>query len=342
MRIGYVPISASLEAPGDRRRFVAWARARKAPFEEARFEERYDVVVVTESADITLWSKYAGGKLVFDFIDSYLAVPRGHWKHRLRGLHRYLTGRNSRITLDYWGAFAEMCRRSAAVVCVTPEQRAQIQAFCGNVHMVLDIHAAELHEPKTDYSRGEVFRLVWEGLSSNVPQIRTIETVLRSLSIRRKLELHLVTDPRMARFLGHFGRMATVDYARRIFPNVVVHRWEERTWAKVVRDFDLAVIPIDLTDPFTAGKPENKLLLFWRMGVPVVTSATPAYRRAMDAAGIDHYCATTGEWEHLLETLMDNEGARRESGMRGRHYVESVATEAQCLAGWDRVFSSVR
>jgi len=37
------------------------------------------------------------------------------------------------------------------------------------------------------------------------------------------------------------------------------------------------VIPAVLGEPMFAGKPENKLLLFWRMGMPVITSSTAAY-----------------------------------------------------------------
>ena len=63
-RIGYVPYSASLTHPGDLRRFVAYARARNLPFEVARPDGRYDVVVLSELSDISVWSEYRGGKVV--------------------------------------------------------------------------------------------------------------------------------------------------------------------------------------------------------------------------------------------------------------------------------------
>jgi hypothetical protein len=58
----------------------------------------------------------------------------------------------------------------------------------------------------------------------------------------------------------------------------------------------MAIIPIDLSDNFNAGKPENKLILLWKIGIPVITSATPAYVRAMQAENLDMYCYTEKEW----------------------------------------------
>ena len=36
-----------------------------------------------------------------------------------------------------------------------------------------------------------------------------------------------------------------------------------------------------MNDPMMVGKPKNKLLLFWRMGLPTLVSAIPSYKRAM-------------------------------------------------------------
>jgi glycosyltransferase involved in cell wall biosynthesis len=120
-----------------------------------------------------------------------------------------------------------------------------------------------------------------------------------------------------------------------------VHPWQEAAWASTIGACDVAVIPIDLGDPMTVGKPENKLLLFWRIGMPVVTSATPAYRRAMDAAGAKYYCTTEADWTRALGALGADEGKRREAGLGGLRYAEEHASAAQHLAAWDRVFASL-
>ena len=52
LRVGYAPLSPSLEQPGDRRRFVYYAQRRGIEFEIADPAKDYDVVVVSQRADI--------------------------------------------------------------------------------------------------------------------------------------------------------------------------------------------------------------------------------------------------------------------------------------------------
>lgn len=341
-RIGYAALSTTLEAPGDRRRFAAYARSRQLPFELARPDERYDLVVLSEACDLTAWRDYPYGKVVYDLVDSYLAVPRTSVKQWLRGAVWYAAGRHRRLRFDYWAAIQDMCRRADAVVCTTEEQRSDIARFRPNTHVILDVHESVVRTSKTSYRSGEPFNLVWEGLPTNLPQLLSIRDVLRDIDRSRPLVLHIVTDSERPRFLGRVGRIRSVDVARRAFHRVRLYPWEEATASKIICGADLAVIPIDLSDPFVAGKPENKLILFWRMAMPVVASATPAYRRAMRAAGNENLaCAGSDDWSVALGGLMADEDARRVAGERGREAAEQRYSTECLLARWDAVFSSV-
>lgn len=341
-RIGYVPYSPTLEKPGDRRRFVAYAQARGLRFELANPDERYDLVVLSEVADISVWCDYPHGKVVYDFIDSYLAIPRTNIKQWLRGPVWYALGRHRRFRLDHWATMQDMCRRADAVVCSTEEQRKDIRRYCPNVHIVLDIHSSVVHKVKENYQCGEPFNLLWEGLPSNIPQLKQIRDVLRDINKRHPLVLHIVTDPDQPRLLGNFGRVKSLDLARTVFDSVQLHPWDETTCSEFIRNCDLAVIPIDLADPFVTGKPENKLLLLWRMGMPVVTSATPAYMRALRDTGLESLaCRDQREWENALERIIGDESLRREAGMRGRELAETRFGKEVMLAHWDAVFASL-
>src|SRR5437588_889604 len=132
LRVGYVPYSSSLDSPGDRRRFCFYARKRNIPFEIAMPGKTYDLVVLSEAADITVWSRYPRGhtRIVFDFIDSYLSVPGNDLKAKLRGLAKFVWRQNRYLRLDYRAALQDMCRRADATVCTTQEQKASILPFC--------------------------------------------------------------------------------------------------------------------------------------------------------------------------------------------------------------------
>jgi glycosyltransferase involved in cell wall biosynthesis len=341
-RIGYAPINARFNHPGDIRRFAGYARARNLPIELARPDQRYDLVVVSEIADVPVWADYRGGKVVFDLIDSYLAIPRGDPKQLLRGLVWYANGRHSRLRFDFKGALEAMCARADAVVCTTEEQRSDIGRFCPNVHIVLDIHDNVVRSRKEDYAASEPFRLVWEGLPSNVPQLNAIGSVLREVAKRRPLALHVVTDSDRPGVVPGLRRIKSADVARKVFDDIVLDRWEASTLSDKITQCDAAIIPIFTNDPMTRGKPGNKLALLWRMGMPVITSATPSYRHMQEAAGTPYLaCANDADWLAALEKLMSDEAARRDAGERGHRYVTEHLSTAQLLALWDGVFSSV-
>ncbi|NDG40652.1 MAG: hypothetical protein EBY28_15095, partial [Betaproteobacteria bacterium] len=134
LRIGYVSYSQTLNLPGDRRRFARYAGQRGIEFELADPDKMYDIVVVSEAADISVWANYPHGKIVYDLIDSYLAIPRSNLKGRLRGLAKYISRQHRHLQLDHWRAIEKMCRRADAVICTTEEQQRDIEKFCSNVH----------------------------------------------------------------------------------------------------------------------------------------------------------------------------------------------------------------
>jgi hypothetical protein len=341
LRFGYVPYTPQMNLPGDRRRFVNYARKRGLNFEIADPRKTYDVVVLSERADISVWRDYAKGKIVYDLIDSYLAIPRTSIKGQLRGLAKFVSRQSRYPRLDHWRAIEDMCRRADAVVCTTAEQQRDIAKFCGNVHVILDIHTSVAHEVKRDYAAGPVFKLVWEGLAPNVMSLFQLRDVLQSVNAKHRISLNLVTDPEYCRYLGKFGRRRTADLAHRLFDDVVLHEWNERSCSHIICGCDLAVIPLDLGDPFAAGKPENKLLLFWRMGMPAVASATPAYAHAMQGAGLAMACRSADDWQRVLEHQIADAAARQSAGESGKRYAEAYFGEAQLLSRWDALFATL-
>jgi glycosyltransferase involved in cell wall biosynthesis len=288
------------------------------------------------------WRRHQGGKLIFDLIDPYLAIPMTDPKQLFRGIAWFAKGRHRYPTLNFRATLEGMCRRADAVVCTTEEQQQAIERLCRNTHIVLDLQDEILGSVKLDYSAQRPFRIVWEGLPSNIYQLRTIRTALQQVSHRYPLKLIVVTDPDQPRTVPWLGRVKTLDVLRQIFDNVDFRSWDKATWSDIITDCDLAVIPIELDRPLYAGKPGNKLALFWRAGMPVVASATPAYVRMLRAAGLETLaCFSTQDWITALETMINNEQKRREAGLRGRDFVARALSTDALLQSWDRVMSSV-
>ncbi len=341
LRIGYSPLSRDCTHPGDRRRFCAWARRRGLAFEIAESRRPYELVVLTQRCDLSVWSAYPQGqaRLLFDFPDSYLQVSRSDPKGLLRGLANYLAGRSRALRLNHWEALRSMCRRADAVVCSTEEQKEEIIALCPNSHIILDVQDMG-SSLKTDYSCGETFNLVWEGLAENLHPFAKLSPVLRRLAAERPLALHLVTDLEYRPFLGAYGRRRTLDAARRFFEPVYLYQWHAATAARIMTACDLAVIPMDLGNSLSAGKSLNKLLLFWRLGIPAVVSATPTYARAMNESGQELACRGLEQWERALRRCRADEALRRDAAERGRRFALSRFAEEAVLSAWDRAVES--
>jgi glycosyltransferase involved in cell wall biosynthesis len=343
MKVGYVPYSRDLTQPGDRRRFPYYAERRGMSFELADPSEDYDVVVVTPRTDLVAWSHYRPGraKLVFDIVDSYLEIPRTDPKAILRGPAKFVAGQSRTPFFSYRRAIERILERADAATCATPEQAETFARFCPNGHAILDFQSSLVGTVKSDYRAGSPFNLVWEGLGENARWFSEISRPLAEVARHRPLVLHLITTPEFKQVMQRFWTRDTARVAARSFDRVQVHPWSTEAVSKVATASDLAVIPLPLDRPMERAKPESKLIIFWRMGVPTLTSSTPAYERVMAGAGQDLHCSTEAEWTDLLLRLTDDQDARERAAASGRAYAEREYSDERLIEAWDRVFESL-
>lgn len=334
-------MSPDLSSPGDERRFVHYARNRGIPFEIAIPGTRYDLVVVTDGGDLNFWADSPHPvRVVYDIMDAYLAVPLSNPRGLLRGLAKYVVGQSKSLTLDYRKSIANLCRRADAVVINTEEQRSRVAPLCANTHRIMDAHSSYTMT-KTKYSAGEVFNIAWEGFPENLAPFSQLTGVFSDLEAKRPIALHFVTKPRFKRFMGRFFDCSTQSIVSGVHPRTYLYDWTPETVAHVVSKCDLAIIPLDLSDPLSSGKSSNKLLIFWRMAMPTITSSSSAYMAEMSKAGLDMHCRDAAAWKETLEKFIQSEDLRRRAGEAGRRYVESEYGEAANLLRWDALFTSL-
>lgn len=344
LRIGYGGYSADFRHPGDRRRFCAYAAQRRIAYERADPARAYDLIVITHNADIPAWTarkRREGERLnfVFELADSYF-VQTNPLRRLLKGTARRLLGTDSRLSPDFLKTLIQACEAADAVICSTEEQRETIRRYNPNVHLSFDYFGDDLGTPKQDYARGERLRLVWEGQAVTLPNLTRLKSPLNDL--RDRIELTVVTDPYWRRWVISGQGTPALEKLREIECPIIFHPWERGTFSDHIVACDLAVIPIDPADPMARGKPENKLVLLWQLGMPVLTSATPAYDRTMAAAGIDMTCRDLNQWSSRLEAMTRATGEQlRDLGQRGRAFADRAYSMAEFQARFDAVFASL-
>jgi RNase P subunit RPR2 len=343
-RIGYAGYSRDFSVPGDRRRLAAYARLKGIPIEDAKLGGDYDLAYVTYSSDLPAWieRKRREGdrlKLVFELIDAYF-TQTNLARRLLKGSARYALRTDSRLSPDLRRTLASACEAADAVICSTEEQRETIRRYNEKVFTSFDYFADELGPPKPDYSRAGKLKIVWEGQSTTLPNLQVIREPLNDLKDR--VELHVVTDPLIHRYFGRFSAYPAMEALKGIECDKHFHRWERETFSELVTACDLAVIPIERSNALWWGKPENKLILLWQLGMPVLTSATPVYRRVMEAAQVDMSCATSAEWGTRLERAVDPKRDDLEHiGQHCRAFAERAYSKAEFLSRFDRAFAGI-
>lgn len=343
-RIGYAGYSCDFSVAGDRRRFAAYARIKGVSIDYAELARPYDLAYVTYSSDLPGWidrkrREGDGLKLVFELIDAYF-TETGLARRFLKGTARRLLGIDSRLSPDLRKTLIRACEVADAMICSTEEQRETIRRYNPNVFLSFDHFGDELGPAKTNYSRSDKLRIVWEGQSTTLPNLQVLREPLNDLKDR--VELHVVTDPLIHRYFARFGSYPSMRALDGIECDRHFHCWDRTTFSRDIIAGDIAVIPIERSNALWWGKPENKLVLLWQLGMPVLTSATPVYERAMASAGVDMSCATPDEWKQGLERLIVASPSRLEAiGTQCRRYAETAYSRDAFISRFDDALASI-
>lgn len=332
--------------PCDHRRFSKVASLIGLQAEPYQSGKSYDVIVLTKCSDLTTWTKISrrNPKIIFDFVDSYLKIEPWDLKANLRGLAKYVMGQHRYLEWNYNDSVRHMIERADGVICSTPEQKEEYLALNSNVHDILDFNGDQIRHVKTDYHMGDTLHLAWEGMGANAWTFQEIAPVLKKLHARRPLALHLVTD---VKYASHAGPMALhrelKPILRRLLGDVPVYlyEWNSAMLSAICTRCDIGLLPIPKKPAVYWAKPENRLLMLWQMGLPVLASSTPAYARCMQAADNNEACENLDEWEEKLAVLIESEDLRRQSAERGRRYATEQVNEIVLCQKWAKALESV-
>lgn len=346
LRIGYQALSKDLSHPGDRRRVVFWAEKRGHEI-VTDLNQKVDVILLSEKSDFGAFPEKARGvPIIFDLIDGYLA-PENSVDDLIRGtskvMTRQLTGKPQRFTTFV----KNLCFQSNAVICSTPEQLATIAPYSKNIHVILDSHEELPMLPygRTPTQRSGAQQILWEGLPATLGGLQQIQQALNTIQLNIGFNINFVTDTSYFHLLGKFVRGETSSLLKHVLGELYSHSqivpWSVKNLVDTAEESSLAIIPIKLRSSLQYLKPENRLLIMWRLGLPCLTSPTPAYMRVSNEAGSDTICRSVGEWEMKLSWLLKNGDAAEEIVRNGQSYINKFHNSEVILEKWDNAFQSV-
>lgn len=345
LRIGYIPNSKKLDAPGDRRRIVFWAKARGHEI-VTDLDDRFDVLVLSERSDLGFFvNRKIGVPIIFDLVDGYLA-RESLARDWFRGTSKVVTRQLSGVPKPFTQFVQDLSTTASAVICSSPEQRELIAKYSKNVHVILDSHDEipwlKFKSKKDDLKTKR--HLLWEGLPVTLGGIKTISPTLIHENREYGTGIKFVTDPAYYRFLGQYFPASTAkllsSLLRPMSQDTELISWNVENLISSAKASHAAIIPVMVSNKLQYFKPENRLLIMWKLALPTITSATPAYTRVSKISGSDIVSKNNSEWGEKF-ILLRNQDFAEDLVRRGQDYLKANHTEEILLLKWDNAIQSV-
>ena len=348
MKIGLVPNSINLSHPADRRRIWFYIKKTGSEFEIANIEKWYQYLYISISADFSFWSQYKEmphqqnlkTKIIFDFCD-YL-IPDNWVNAVFRAAYLTFLGKNKRFNITYSQMLFSMFASADVVVCGSLEQKELLSDHHKNVVVIRDFFSDEIRSRKENYSLvvPNEINIFWEGLShGNIEIFRMLKEVLEDISSHR-VRLHIVTDSVYCRVGARYLCQSTHDVLSKIFKgsNTKFHLydWCENTLSAIASSCDVAILPIP-NQPVMRMKPENKLLLLWELGLPVIASNLRSYSRVMTAAGLKHVACDRVQFVKMLKEMIACSDLREQYSKKSKIYIQKNCSAEIILSQWGEV-----
>jgi len=306
-----------------------------------------DILVLSERADLGRFSKIDSAvPIIFDLIDGYLAQSHEP-EDLLRGVAKVVSGQISGWPKRYTSFIEKTCLKSAAVVCSSPEQELLIQKMHTNIHVILDCHD---EIPLSNFKPVKISlnhekRIMWEGLPATLSGLSELKVALQDLNEILNIQMDLVTDLTSKAILGKY---LTVNSHRKVKKllggfekSVNIFDWSISNLTSIATESSLSVLPINLHSKLQNLKPENRLLIMWKLGLPCLTSDTPAYARVSKDAGLDFICRNTIDWQLKIKKVLTNNDYAENMVIVGQKYLKNHHNSEQILQKWDNVMASV-
>jgi len=345
--IGYVPISRDLSHPADRRRLIFWAKAREKKIEINDFSD-CETIVFSETTDFQSIKKYKTKVKILDLVDAYL-TPENHFQDITRGVLKHSIGNQSGWVKPFSYDVQNACKIVDVVICSSIEQAAVIRKYNSEVHVILDSHDEfqDIAFQQRDLmeSEDDNVRFFWEGQAATLDNFRGIEKPLLSIMKNREFILEVITDERYFLIMNKFFSMQTTNKLKKLDSDlknsIKYHSWSVSNVNTIARNSHIALLPLNVANHFQSLKPENRLHIMWRLGLPCLVSDIPSYSRVASQINQRFTCTSSEDWERKIRMLVNEPGMRLEQVEAGKKYLASFHSTEQLLKKWDRVLEDV-
>jgi hypothetical protein len=344
MFIGYEGYSPNNSGIADRRRVLFWAEARGHTIVDSR-DSRADVIVITSSSDLGYWAKHTTSRpLILDAVDGLIG-EQSKARNLLRGYGYWATRKSTNVVpLSYRKLILSVARKCVVVVCSSPEQVAEWAKFNIKARDILDVHEEVPNKPSLTTSKSvESKDIFWEGLPATLNSM----SLLNDFFINNgdiNFRLNVITNLNSYKYMNKFKKVNVSELVTRQLKHsnlsINLSQWSPSELVTNSSRSFAGVLPILGFQGYNHLKAENRLLIMWRLGLPVLASPLLSYARVMKSAGLDGICADKHEWSIKTKLLYESADMRTEFCEKGRLYLVKNHNLDDVLNKWDEVVAN--
>jgi hypothetical protein len=342
--IGYEGYSSGNAGIADRRRILYWAAARGHTIIDSR-DSRAEIIVITSSSNLGYWAKAKiSTPIILDVVDG-LVGEQSLVRNLLRGYGYWGTRRSTTILPNtYRQLILAVARKCKIVVCSSPEQVTEWAKYKVNAVDILDIHEEIPHLNKSAITTKDISNeIFWEGLPATLDSMSLLNDFFTH-NQNSEFTLNVLTNLNSYKYMNKYIKIDLIQMLKKQLNyknlNLNLIPWSANALTTYSQKSTLGVIPILGFKGYNHLKAENRLLIMWRLGLPVLTSPLASYRRVMIDAGIDGICENQEEWRKKLNGLFESAGMREEFIGKSRLYLIKRHNLDDILKKWDFVLEN--
>ena len=339
LRIAYFPLSLNLQHPGDRRRLIRWARARKHEIQIGD-TRNCDLAVLSQGSEFPITKLDSKIPKLMDLVDSF-GLSNSRSEDILRGISKNVPLKSNGIHLAYSKFILSRVSLADAVVCSSEEQAEYLLRFNSRVFPILDSHDEIPEREIRPKRRDNRVNLFWEGQPFTIPPLSIFESPYFSPSAN--FHFNMVSDLEYFEFLRRFRRQRTLDLISQTLPSYShsLSKWSIGNLLEFANSSDIAVIPVNDRKPIQFLKPENRLMIMFRLGIPVVCSRTPSHLRVEKKLGIQITSECPLTWKKLIMDFWSDEDLANHLVKKGKWYLKNFHNDTVLFEKWDTAVHSI-
>ena len=338
-RILLVPLrDVACTNPSDRRRIeIVHSQLRKRGFETAVVSKEEAVarrahLVLIQNRDFAFWNRHVAqlrgeGKQILFTCSDLLAASTISQAHSYES---YALGGLPAEDTTIRGQLADFITQCAHVFVGSRGQAEHLRRIAGERCPPISVDGdpidTEIYRAVDGAKEvGDCFRFVWEGYLDNIPYLTVCAEAIRRLS--REMKITIVIIGSRERRTPFLGTRDNRQLAASILATDLIefHEWSPLTVASLIRSAHAGVAPAFLGDPFSATKPANKAIIFNHLNLPVIASATDAYREYITDGRNGFIARDEKDWLSALRMLAFNPSQARKMGLQG-HVMSAMFT----------------